>query len=181
MAVCANQCVRISNFFTVLVFVGPDGLGQVFKVHLVADACARWHNAEVVERALTPFEEGIAFHVTLIFAVHVHLESTWVAELVNHDRVVDDQINRVQRVDLLGVAAQGNDAVTHGSKVNNGWNTCEVLHQHAGRAVSDFAGVLAAFVRPFRECLDIVNRDRETAVFKTQKVLQDNFQCRGQF
>jgi len=55
---------------------------------------------------LTPFQEDIALHVALVFQIDVHLEGARVAELIDHDRVVDDQIDRVQRVDLLRIAAK---------------------------------------------------------------------------
>ncbi len=95
MAVGADQRIGIGHLFAVLVGIAPDGLRQIFQVDLVADARSRRHNAEVVERALTPFQELVAFHIAFVFAVHVHLEGTRVAEFVDHDRVVDDQINRV--------------------------------------------------------------------------------------
>jgi hypothetical protein len=81
-------------------------LAEVFEVHLVADAGAGRHHAEIVERLLAPFEEHVALHVALVFAVHVHLEGARVAELVDHHRVVDHEVHGVQRVDLLRIAAQ---------------------------------------------------------------------------
>ena len=146
----------------------------------MADACAGGHNAEVIKRFLAPFQEGIALHVALVFTVHVHLERTWVAELVDHYRVVDDQINRVQRVDFIRVATKRHNAVAHRCKVNNGRNACEILHQNTGRAVGDLAWVFAAFGTPFCECFDIVNANR-FAIFKAQHVFQNDLQGRGQF
>ena len=81
--------VRIGNLFAVLVLVGPNRLGEVFKIDLVADASAGWDNAEVVKGVLTPFEECVALHVALIFAVNVHLERARVAKFIDHDRVVN--------------------------------------------------------------------------------------------
>ena len=145
----------------------------------MADAGARGHNAEVVERGLAPLQEGVPFHVAFVFAVHVHLESARVAEFVDHHRVVDHEVDRVQRVDLFGVAAKGHDAVAHRGKVNNGRNAGEILHQHAGRAIGDLARVLATVVAPFGKRLDVVDGDG-LAVFKTQHVLQNDFQRGGQ-
>ena len=62
----------------------------------MADAGAGGDDAEVVERRLAPFQEGIALHVAFIFAVDIHLEGARVAKFVDHDRVVDDQIDRVE-------------------------------------------------------------------------------------
>ena len=109
----------------------------------MADAGARRHNAEVVEAPLAPFQERVALHVAFIFAVHVRLEGRGVAEFVDHDRVVDHQVDRDQRVDLLGVAAKRLDRVAHRGQVDHGGHAGEILHQHAGRAIGDLARVLA--------------------------------------
>ena len=171
MAVGPDERVRICDFDAVLILVGPDGLRQIFKVHLVADAGAGGYNAEVVKRLLTPFQEGVAFDVALVFAVNVHLERARVAELVDHDRVVDDKINRVQRVNLVGIATQGNQPVAHRRKVDNCGNAGEILHQHACGTVSDLARVLAALGTPFGEGLDVIDGD-SFAIFETQHVLK---------
>ena len=70
VAVRADAGVREGDDVAIL-FLGPDGLGQVFEVDLVADAGAGRHDAEIVERSLAPFEELIAFHVALVFALHI--------------------------------------------------------------------------------------------------------------
>jgi hypothetical protein len=151
VAVGADQRVGIGHHLAGLVGVEPDRLGEVFEVHLVADAGARGHHAEIVERALAPFEEHVALHVALVFAVHVHLEGARVAELVDHHRVVDDEVHGVQRVDLLRIAAQRLDPVAHRGEVDDGRNAGEVLHQHARGAIGDLARVLPALLGPGRK------------------------------
>ena len=180
VAVCTNQRIRIGNCFAVLVSVCPNGLRQVFKVYLVTDTCARGNNAEIVERVLAPLKECVTLEVTFVFAVNVHLERARVAEFVDHNRVVDNQINGVQRVNLLCVATQRLDAVAHRSKVNNRRNAGEVLHQNAGRAVCDFTCSFTAVRGPVGKRLDVVDGNG-FAVFETQKVFQNHFQSGGQF
>src|SRR3546814_11449014 len=58
VAVGADQGVRIGQRLAVLV-LGPDHLREVFQVHLVADAGARRHHAEVVECRLAPAQERV--------------------------------------------------------------------------------------------------------------------------
>jgi len=41
MAVCADKRIGVRNLFTVLVFVRPNGLAEILKVHLVTNTCAR--------------------------------------------------------------------------------------------------------------------------------------------
>ncbi len=80
----ADAGVRISNGHAVL-FLGPNGLCQIFEVHLMADACARRNDAEVLECLLAPFQEAVAFAIALIFKIHIGLECAWIAELIDDD------------------------------------------------------------------------------------------------
>ena len=176
VAVCAHQRIGIGHHITVLIGIRPDRLRQIFKVHLMANPRSGRHNAEIVERLLPPFQENIAFHVPLIFAVHVHLKRPRRAEFVNHHRMVDHQINRRQRVDLLRIAAKAQDPVAHRRKVHHRRHTREILHQHARRAIRNLARVLAALGTPFRKGPDIIQRHR-FAVFKPQHVFQHNLQA----
>ena len=98
----------------------------------MADAGARWHDAEVFKSALPPFQELVALHVLLVFALHVGGERLGIAEIVDDNGVVDDEVNWNERVDLLGVALEQFHAVTHGGQINHCGNAGEVLHQHAG-------------------------------------------------
>ena len=180
VAVSADQRVGVGDRIAVLVRICPDGLRQIFKVYLMADACARRHDTEIVERLLAPFQECIALDIALVFAVHIHLEGAGIAELVDHHRVVDNQIDRVQRVDLLRVTAQRLDPVAHGRQIDDRGHAGEILHQHAGRAIGDLARVLAALVSPFRKCLDVIHGDGETAILEPQHVFQHHLQRGGQ-
>ena len=179
MAVGAHQGIGIGHLVPMLIGIGPDGLRQIFQVHLMANAGARRHDAEIVERLLAPFQEGVAFHVPLIFAVHVHLKGARRAEFVDHHRMVDDQIDRVQRVDLLGIAAQSQNPVAHRRKVDHGWHPGEILHQHARRAIGDLARVAPAVRAPFGKGADVIHRHR-LAILEAQHVFQHHFQRGGQ-
>ena len=141
----------------------------------MADAGAGGHDAEIVERRLAPFQEGVALHVALIFAIHVHLEGARIAEFVDHHRMVDDQIDGVEGVDLLRIAAQRLDAVAHRGKVDHGGNAGEILHQHARRAISDLARVLAAQLGPIGECLDVLDM-HGLRILEAEHVLQHHLQ-----
>jgi hypothetical protein len=45
--------------------------------------------------------------------------------------VVDHEVDRRQRVDLLRIAAQLDHRFAHGGEVDHGGHAGEVLHQHA--------------------------------------------------
>ncbi len=141
----------------------------------MADAGARRHHPEVVEGALAPLQEGVALEVALVFAVDVHLEGARVAELVDHHRMVDHQVDRVERIDLLRITSQRLDAVTHRRKVDHRRDAGEVLHEHARRAIGDLARVPAALAGPFREGADVVDADG-LAVLEAEHVLQDHLE-----
>ena len=57
-----------------LLLLGPDGAGEIFEIDLMADAGAGRHDAEIVEGALAPFEEGVALAVAVIFELDILLE-----------------------------------------------------------------------------------------------------------
>ena len=51
--------------------------------------------------------------------------------VIDLHRMVDDELDRLERIDLLRVAAEADDAVAHGREIDNGGNAGEVLQQHA--------------------------------------------------
>ena len=99
------------------------------------DAKARWHNAESVEGLHAPLHELVTLVVTRELELHVEVERLLRGEVVDHHRVVDDKINRGQRVDFLRIAAKADDTVAHRGKIDNRRNTGEILHQNARGAV----------------------------------------------
>ncbi|MNQ68935.1 hypothetical protein D3C85_835070 [compost metagenome] len=140
----------------------------------MADAGARRHHAEIVEGMLAPAQEGIAFAVALHLDGDVLAEGGGTGELVDHHRVVDHQVDRRQRVDLLRVAAGLGHGLAHGGQVDHRRHAGEVLHQYARRAVLDLAFGTAA-VQPVGHGLQIGASDG-LAVLPAQQVLQQDFQ-----
>ena len=120
-----------------LAVAGHDGGRQVLDVDLVHDADARGDDLEVVERALAPTQELVALAVALVLEIDVALEGVGAAEDVEDDRVVDDHVGGGERVDLVRVAAEGGDGLTHGGEVDDAGHTGEVLHDHARRRELD--------------------------------------------
>ena len=80
--------------------------GEEFEVDLVNDAARGRNSLEVRKGLLAPLEEGVAFHVAVVFDVEVHVEGvTAGAGNIHLHRMVDDQIHGHLGVDLFGVAA----------------------------------------------------------------------------
>ena len=61
------------------------------------------------------------------------------AERVDHDAVVDDEVDGDERIDLLRVAAELHHRVAHRGEVDDGGDAGEILHEHARRPVLDLA------------------------------------------
>ena len=100
----------------------------------MADAGPGRHDAEIVERALAPAQKGIALAVALELLLDVDLEGLGVAEGVDLDRVVDHQVDRGQRVDLVRISAHAEHRLAHRGEVGDHRDPGEVLQQHpAGR------------------------------------------------
>ncbi|MND92551.1 hypothetical protein D3C80_847130 [compost metagenome] len=178
MAVGADAGIGIGGDFTVF-FIGPDGLAKIFEIHLVADAGAGRYDAKILERLLAPFEEAVTLAVALVFQLHIAGKGGRRTELVDNDRVVDDQVDGHQRIDLFRIAAERLDAIAHGGKVDDRRNAGKVLHQNAGRAIGDLGLGQALVVQPFGNRKDLLPGDR-LAVFETKQVFEQHLHREGQ-
>ena len=113
-------------------------LGQVFEIHLVDDAGARRHDAEVVERLLAPAEELVPLAVAGELHVDVEVERVGRVEVVDLHRVVDHQIDRHERIDLLRIAAEPLHRGAHRGEVDDARHAGEILQHDAGRLERNF-------------------------------------------
>ncbi|KAG1259253.1 hypothetical protein G6F65_015351 [Rhizopus arrhizus] len=102
---------------------------QVLQVDLVDDAEARRHDAEGVERLHAPLHELVALLVALEFQLHVQVQRILGAEIIDHDRVVNDQVHRHQRRRLLADAAHQHQAC-HGRNRHQPDTAQQVLAHH---------------------------------------------------
>src|SRR3546814_15370597 len=55
----------------------------------------------------SPFEEGIAFPVARVFDLQIPGEGVLPPEDVDSDRMIDDEVDRRQRIDVGRIAAPG--------------------------------------------------------------------------
>ena len=145
----------------------------------MADACAGRHDAEILERALAPFQEVVALAVALVLERHVLRQRLGRAELVDDDRMVNHQIDGHQRIDHRRIAAELGHAIAHSGKIDHGGHAGEVLHQHAGGSEPDVLVGLAAILEPGGDGLDVGLGDRP-AVLVPQQVLEQDLQRKRQ-
>jgi hypothetical protein len=84
-------------------FLPANAGEQMFEVDLVHDAHAGRHDAEGVESLHAPLHELIALVVALELPAHVLLQRLRRAVVVNLHRMIDDQIDRHQRLDAARI------------------------------------------------------------------------------
>ena len=107
--------------------------GEVFEVHLMNDPDRRRNDAEVLECLLPPAEEGVALGIALELDGDVFLERPVGAEVVDLDGVVDDEIDRHQRVDLPRVSPEPLHRRAHRSEIDDARHAGEVLENDTRR------------------------------------------------
>ena len=149
MRVRADERVGERNAVAVV-----DDASEVLEVHLVADACARWHDLEAAQRLLAPTQEEVALVVALELELDVATERHPRRERVDLHGVVDHELGRDQRVDLRRVAAEVGHRVSHRGQVDHRGDACQVLEKDAGRRERDLVRGLGLRI-PARDRLDI--------------------------
>jgi len=92
--------------------------------------------------------------------------------------VIDDEVDRLQRIDQSRIAAESGERVTHGGEIDNGRNAGEILEQHSGRAEGDLL-LDRAFHVPRRERPDVVGF-YELAVLVSEQVFEEDLQAEGE-
>ena len=137
------------------VAVGPPVVGdedhprQVLQIDLVTDAGARRYHPKAVEGLLRPAQKLVALDVALVLDVDVLVEGVRPAGDLGDHRVVDDQLDRDQRVDPCRVTAECSHRVAHGRQVDHTGHTGEVLHEDPLGSQDDLRGVLGPETVPF--------------------------------
>jgi hypothetical protein len=151
---------------------------EVFEIDLMDDAGVRRHNLEVAESGLTPAQEGVAFAVALEFDLVVSRERADAAVGVHLHGMVDDELGRVYRVDLLRIAAELLHCLAHGGEVHHAGYAREVLHDDPRGREVDFVGRCRLRI-PVEHRFDVVPRDID-AVFEAQQVFEQDLEGVGQ-
>ena len=160
------------------VFTGKHRAGEKFQIDLMHDAGVGRHDHEVRERFLAPAQEAIAFLIAVELNLGVLVGRGLGAKHIDLHGVVDDEFRRRQRIDLVGVAAQGRHRVAHRRQIDHCRHAGEILHQHARGGEGDFLARGGLGV-PLGERLDIVTGDVHP-VFGTQQVFEQDFLCERQ-
>lgn len=81
------------------------------------------HNLEIVESLGAPLEELESLPVSIELNHFVGLGSIWCSEHVGLNRVVNDEINRTQWINLRWITSQSVHCVSHSSQVHDSWHS----------------------------------------------------------
>ena len=106
------------------------------------DAKTRRHHAKGVEGLHAPLHELVALVVALKLELHIQVHRIFLAVVVDHDGMVNDQIDRYQRFDFLRVLAEPDGRAAHGRQVCQQRNAGKVLQHHTGHHERDFLRAL---------------------------------------
>ena len=99
---------------TAFVLAQADAFRQIFEIHLMDDAGAGRHDAEIAKRLLPPTQEFVPLAVALELDVDVFAQRGGRTEAVDLHRMVDDQVGLDQRIDPLWIAAEAVHRAAHG-------------------------------------------------------------------
>jgi len=92
--------------------------------------------------------------------------------------VVDDEIDRLQRIDQASVAAESRQRITHGGEIDDCGNSGEILEQHPRSTESNFPFDLPLHV-PGCKRAHVVGFD-ELAVFVPEQIFEKDLEADGE-
>ncbi len=168
----ADQGIRIRQGWAARLIGRENHARQILEVHLVDDAGIGRDDSEILEGVLPPAEKRVPLAIPLKFQLGVGRECVRRAGLIDLDRVVDDQLDRLERVDFPRVASQPVHRVAHGGQVDDRRHAREILQQHPAGPKRDLAVRLGLGV-PVGQGLDVVGRDCQPILIAEQVLQQD--------
>ncbi len=104
----------------------------------MANAGARGNDSKILKRLLSPTQKYVALSVTLIFDIGIKSKSAVGAELIDLNRMVNDEIDGNERINFVRRAAELLHGVAHGGQVDDRGHAGEILHEHARGSKSNF-------------------------------------------
>ena len=139
------------------------------------DASGGRNDAEIVERALAPFQEFVPLLIAFELLLGVDRQRDSRCEGIHLHAVIDHQVARHQRIDFLRdlfLAGHFHDGVAHRREIDDRGHTGEILEHDTGAGkgnldLADLAGVV------FRHRADVFIGDDE-AIEVAQAGLEQN-------
>jgi hypothetical protein len=139
-----------------------------------------WDNLEVLKGVLTPFEELESLVVSIEFDLLIVVKSSWVSRIIDLDGVINDKVDWDLRVDLHWVDSEVGDSVSHGSEINDGWNSGEILEEHSSWLERNF-DVSGVVVGPVEDVFDVLLSDGEVVTVSDGRLEENSDGVRESF
>ena len=92
--------------------------------------------------------------------------------------MIDDEVDRHERIDLLRIAAELGHRVAHRGEIDHRGHAGEILHQHPRRAILDLAVELRVACQSTRAWMS--STVTVTAVLEAQQILEQHLHREGQ-
>lgn len=74
--------------------------------------------------------------------------------MINHDGMVNDEINLAEWINLVWFSPKVDDRVSHGSEINNEWDSSEILENNSSWFKGNFDIILIVLL-PVKNLLNI--------------------------
>src|SRR4029453_7410622 len=87
---------------------------------------------------LPPSQELVSLAIALELLLGVDEKRRFAPVLIDLHRVIDDEVDWLQRVDPLRISPELPHGVAHRGEIHDAWHAREVLQQHAARTKRDF-------------------------------------------
>ena len=139
----------------------------------MANSRVRGNDLKIVKALLSPFQQSIAFFVSLVLFFDVFSEGVHGAVIIDLYGVIDDQFDRNVWIDLVGISSQILDGIPHGSQIDHRRNTGKVLHQNPGRVIRYLNRRIVCFLPSCH--VEQIRFPYNSTVKFPQKVLNKNF------
>src|SRR5438094_6189230 len=94
------------------------------------DADSRRNELESLESLLTPLEKLVTLAIALELHVQIKFQRARRTEEIDLHRVIDNQIDRHERLDDIRVTSEPLHSAAHRRMMNNQRNSGEVLQKH---------------------------------------------------
>ena len=124
----------------------------------MTDANARRNHAESIERLHAPLQELITRVVALELHLHVLAKRVAGGREINLHRVIDDEIDRHQRLNHARIFVQSHDRRSHGREIDKQGHSGKILQQDARNDKRHLFGPLGVGF-PVGNRADVVFRD----------------------
>src|SRR6476660_6896989 len=95
------------------------------------DADSRWNELQSLESLLPPLEKLVTLAITFELHVQIEFQRARRTKEIDLHRVIDNQIDRHERLDDLRVASEPLHGAAHRREVDNQRNSGEVLQNNA--------------------------------------------------